>query len=228
MKIKTTLSIALLMSASVSINAQASYSAISLAGYQNADITTWSDGPAYNGLFTGPTTLSGVPFALSTDANKNNVIHDPDSVTLYTNIYGASTVYTLINSAYGYSGTNIGSLTFNASNGDFYTVQLVEGVNVRDHYYGYYTNTLTDTSVAQSVFGANSFGHAHLDMQQFVLPVSFASETLTSIVFVSNHAGTGGQPFLAGVTVSSVPVPAAVWLFGSALFGVLGLNRRRA
>lgn len=42
----------------------------------------------------------------------------------------------------------------------------------------------------------------------------------------------GGDDFGAGagrytVSMSAVPVPGAVWLFGSALFGLLGLNRRK-
>ncbi len=50
----------------------------------------------------------------------------------------------------------------------------------------------------------------------------------------------GGSPMVAGpfqgynanfdvisITVTSVPVPAAVWLFGSGLLGILGLGRRR-
>ncbi|MEZ5565459.1 MAG: hypothetical protein R3F24_08040 [Gammaproteobacteria bacterium] len=41
---------------------------------------------------------------------------------------------------------------------------------------------------------------------------------------VSNHAGTSGYDFQFDVAV--VPVPAAVWLFGSAL-GLLGVARRR-
>lgn len=36
-----------------------------------------------------------------------------------------------------------------------------------------------------------------------------------------------GTPYGYKVNISSVPVPAAVWLFGSALLGLVGINRRK-
>ena len=40
--------------------------------------------------------------------------------------------------------------------------------------------------------------------------------------------GTGGDTdFIYSVEISSVPVPAAVWFFGSALIGLVGLGRRK-
>lgn len=39
--------------------------------------------------------------------------------------------------------------------------------------------------------------------------------------------GIGGDSTLEYVTVSAVPVPAAVWLFGSGLISLLGLAKRR-
>jgi hypothetical protein len=45
------------------------------------------------------------------------------------------------------------------------------------------------------------------------------------------HIATGGSGAIflddASLTVSQVPVPAAAWLFGSALMGLVGLSRRR-
>ena len=37
----------------------------------------------------------------------------------------------------------------------------------------------------------------------------------------------GGQMYLSSMAVSAVPVPAAVWLFGTAMAGLLGFRRRR-
>ena len=179
----------------------------------NEDITTWNDGSLYAGKFNGTQTLGGVPFELQTDADGDNVFWGTDlnlstfsgssslTLTLATNLYGATTVYTLINSAWGTAGSNVGSITFNASNGDTYTVQLVEGVNVRDHFYGGYVNTVSSSTVTTSVIGSDTPGTAHLDMQAFALPASFAGETLTSIVFTSTGGSATGLPFLAGATV---------------------------
>ena len=203
------------------------------------NLTTWSDGSAYTSLFpaapaTGTSTLTanlgGVPFALSTDSSGNDAFYysgsGANSLTISTNVSGAATVYTLINTAYGSAGANVGQVTFNATNGLSYTAQLIEGGNVRDHYWGNYVNTTTDPTTTQAVFGVNSPGHAHLDMQAFALPSSFQGETLTSIVFTSNGLGGKGQPFIAGATVAVVPEPATYGLMLSGL-GLVGLALRR-
>ena len=50
-----------------------------------------------------------------------------------------------------------------------------------------------------------------------------------SIVFGGNPpAGTPGSSVAYQATLTTVPVPAAVWLFGSGLVGLAGLARRRA
>ena len=40
-------------------------------------------------------------------------------------------------------------------------------------------------------------------------------------------AGNAGRSGSIDISVSSVPVPAAVWLFGSALMGLIGASRRK-
>ncbi len=50
-----------------------------------------------------------------------------------------------------------------------------------------------------------------------------------SIVFGGNPpAGTPGSSVAYQATLTTVPIPAAVWLFGSGLVGLAGLARRRA
>lgn len=195
----------------------------------NEDITTWSNGSVYAGKFNGTQTLGGVPFELQTDADGDNVFWGTNlnlsnfsgssslTLTLATNLYGATTVYTLINSAWGTSGSNVGSITFKATNGDSYTVQLVEGVNVRDHYTGSFVNTVSSNTVTKNVIGSDTANTAHLDMQAFTLPSSFSTETLSSIVFTSSGSSSTGLPFLAGVTVKAlnqVTTPTTVVPFG--------------
>ena len=43
---------------------------------------------------------------------------------------------------------------------------------------------------------------------------------------LTENDGQGGGDFRLDITVSAVPVPAAVWLFGSALLGFVGMSRR--
>ncbi len=182
----------------------------------NQNIISWTNGSVYSGRMTGSQTFGGVPFTMQTNASGNNVVWGTstsvfsvssgttysNTVTINTNLYGATKVYTLINSAWGTSGSNVGSLTFKASNGDSYTVNLVEGVNVRDHYYGSFTKTISASYVTLNVLGLSNSG-AHLDMQAFTLPSSFQTEVLSSITFRSTGSSATGLPFLAGVTADA-------------------------
>lgn len=58
-----------------------------------------------------------------------------------------------------------------------------------------------------------------------VFNLSFLSTDIIDII-VTGSTKTGQQALL-DVSVSSVPVPAAVWLFGSALMGLTGISRRK-
>jgi hypothetical protein len=205
-----------LVSSLAAINVQAeSYTTIDLPVLNTNLITPWTDGIAYSGLFTGTQILGGIPFALSTDKNGNNAFFPAGNpfnksgniaLTIQTNIVNPTTVYTLINTAYGNYGSNVGSISFYGSNNLNYTLQLVEGLNVRDHYYGGFVNS-TSSPFTQNVYNVNSLGNAHLDMQTIQLPSFFQQETLTSIVFQSNELRSNGEPFLAGVTVGILPGP---------------------
>jgi hypothetical protein len=43
---------------------------------------------------------------------------------------------------------------------------------------------------------------------------------------IVGNENTDPQMYLASITVSAVPVPAAIWLFGTALIGFVGMSRR--
>jgi hypothetical protein len=193
------------------------------------DIRNWSDGAAYNPLYPSSSQIfAGVPFEFQSDASGNTVFYggtlgNPVDATLVipVGLYGVTTAYTLINTAYGLPGSIVGSVTFNGSGGVSYTVDLVEGANVRDHYYGGYVNTTTDPSTTEAVFGDASPGNAHFDMQTFTLPSTFQTATLEDIIFFSEGIGNpNGKTFIAGATVvSAAGVPE-----GGSTLALLGLG----
>ncbi len=166
----------------------------------NADIRTMSDGNIYLSLFPSSQTFAGVPFSLQVDNAGNDVFAGVGQLVINVGVFGVTDVYTLINTAYGTANANVGSITFNGSAGASYTVQLIEGNNVRDHYFGRYVNSTSASYVTQAVFGTNVAGRAHLDMQHFVLPAAFQSQNLANIVFNST-GGNSGNPFLVAATV---------------------------
>jgi hypothetical protein len=203
------------------------------------DIRTWTDGGAYSSLYPNSSqTFAGVPFEFQSDPNNNTIFYggnlsNPVDATLLipVNIYGVTTAYTLINTAFGVAGMTVGTVTFEGSGGLSYTVNLVEGANVRDHYYGGFVNTTTDPATTEAVFGDSSFGHAHFDMQTFTLPDAFHTTTLENIQFFSTGIGNpDGKAFIAGATVASgsgVPDGGTTFaLLGIGLMGLAGLRFR--
>jgi hypothetical protein len=212
-------------------------SQIDISGLVNSDLTTYSGGSNYpqNG---GSLTVAGVTFQLSTIAPNNNtaVIQGStafgvsETYTIPVNLFGIQTVDTLINSAFGTLGTDIGSLVFHGAGGETFTYTLTEGFNVRDHFEDGFVNSATNLAGTAN-FG-NPPGTDRLDMQEILLPAIFASATLTSIDFNSFGQGGNGAPFVAAIdafTTSATPLPAALPLFAGGLgaLGLLGWRRKR-
>lgn len=191
-----------------------------------------------NNLPVAPTTLTvgGVPFALvpfGAQPDSLGIITTlvgDSTFSISTNIFGASTVYTLINSAFGTFGAVNGRVEFVGTGGAFASFDLIQGFNIRDYFNNVFNNTVTDPTIVTADFG----GGVRLDRQEFVLPSLFATETLTEIRLVGTNAGNPqGEPFLVGVTVGTaqaVPEPGSITLaaVGAGLLGCGWLRRRRA
>jgi hypothetical protein len=136
-----------------------------------------------------------------------------------------------MNTSWGEYGVNEGSIVVTGSHGETATLNLTDGVNIRDHYDGEFENTLTDPTVVETEFlngQVNASGPDRLDRQQLILPASFNGDTLASITFSGIDNGEpDGDPFLAALTVQEVPEPGAIAVFalGAVVFGIR--NRRK-
>lgn len=190
--------------------AQADAVQIDLSSYVNADLITYSGGLNYP-QHGGSLTVGGIPFMLATIGPNlhTGVIQSfiADTFSIAIGAFGATSAYTLVNSAFGTCGVNIGEIDFIGSSNTFAYV-LTEGVNVRDHFNGGFCNTVT------SVAGTAGFGGGadRLDMQLIMLPAGFSTDTLQRIDFKGFGQGERGSPFLAATTIVTSAVPEAASL----------------
>jgi hypothetical protein len=119
-----------------------------------------------------------------------------------------------------------------------------------DHYYTFDINTAglpsaAGASVTSIVFDTFGFSIFNIDNFEFALTDSngtaitgFAgsgesvildpvANSTYGILFKGTATGLSGGMVNGPVVLSSVPVPAAAWLFGSALIGMVGVSRSR-
>jgi hypothetical protein len=117
--------------------------------------------------------------------------------------------------------TDIG--TFNAqtldafsgtTNGVFGTSLSANGTNLNVEGAGYAQTGLTLDGTAFDVYGLSSNGATAGKAQAFLLGTASFNSATDLLSFT-------------GETQSTVPLPAAAWLFGSGLLGLLGIGRRR-
>jgi hypothetical protein len=106
-------------------------------------------------------------------------------------------------------------------------VDLIQGINIRDHYDNVFNNVIDNVNA----IAALNIGpvHARLDEQIYNLPLAFAGQTLTSIRFTGLDLGSAGVPFIvaATVAVTAVPEPSAWALMSLGLLAVCFATSRR-
>lgn len=192
----------------------------------NVDIGTWTDGSTYEPLFPGNHVWNDVPFTLNEDSLGNKVWsgRSNGSLDIPAQVFGATTAYTIINTEFGSFGANNGSIEFFGSEGAYHKEDLIQGTNVRDHFWGEYNNIINNTD-ALPAFEIGPV-RARLDMQLFSLPASFADETLTTIRFAPLNRGIDGIPAIAAATVAVIPEPETYALMLAGLC-VVGFAARR-
>lgn len=76
-----------------------------------------------------------------------------------------------------------------------------------------------------------AFGVQFFDITGFTVLPSASMTGLTAGVYsfavTGSSVGFGGGSYLVGTKVSPIPVPAAIWLMGSALVGLVSFSRRK-
>lgn len=131
------------------------------------------------------------------------------------------------------------NLSFNAS------VLQINSVTINQSVFEFYIGDGTEEGIVDNSFGSllntsfNSFFGASGNFD--IMDISFTavgagtSDLILSEsslwVFADEFGGYYGDQVVfdaASVNVSAVPVPAAVWLFGSGLIGLAGVARRRS
>ena len=87
---------------------------------------------------------------------------------------------------------------------------------------GFSTNTLTQGGSCSAAVGSSSACYV-LRWEHFINPqAGFSGDTVWQIEGIAN---LDGNVDLSGAP--AVPIPAAVWLFGSGLLGLVGVARRK-
>jgi hypothetical protein len=206
---------------------KAQYTEVDISPDVNADIQQYTLGGNYQ---LGGTQLNagGVPFALAELGGNpftTGVIQSPSSAGGfpsgnvgpfdYTFSLPAGTqataLYSLANTAFGSYGTLVGSLIVTGTLGETATLNLVEGVNIRDHNNDGFVNTLSDATVLTTDFlgGAPTVlsDQTRLDRQELLLGAAFAGDTIATIDFSGFAQGGDGAAFLAGLTLANANVP---------------------
>jgi len=156
----------------------------------------------------------------------------PASLTFqFSPIYGATTVYALVNSMFGQAGSTVGSLLFVRESGLGFQYNLIEGTNVRDHYEGDFNNEIDESNLLGTALYKD--GELRLDALKIDLPPEFLTDPLVKIVFTTLGDQDAGLPFwAAAMTVTTneapdvVPVPAAWSLMLGGLGGIWVTLRR--
>lgn len=215
--------LAILVSIALAAPASAAVTPISLAGLTNG---AWGS-QGFNTIPTGAVSLGGTPFLIDDIGDGAQYWTatgggSPVTLTVPVSIAGATVGYTLINNFWGTPNQSFQSVTFNATGGLSTTFVLTGDVDVRDYLQNIYSNAINNTTTVQ-VF---TEGARRLDRQTFTLPGSFASQTLTSVVFTDSGADGVSRLTLTGLAIGSVPEPSS-WAMLITGFGLVGAAMRR-
>jgi len=150
---------------------------------------------------TAPTTATGGPFTTAGSISSGTIV---DSYFMHLHAYVPEAV------------TLSGSMTFDQ---DILGIMLSdESLYATDPIFGVSGTTYP------AFFDDNFRGTAEVDSANDIVTLSLDLRTITVTGYVFDY---GIDQMRIITEVSPVPIPAAAWLFGTALFGLVGFTKRR-
>jgi len=194
--------------------ARADFITVNLSPYTNARIQNYQ--PSSAGYPEGHVTLGGIPFDIETVGGNNAWNAEfvtgpyPHVLSVPLNIVSATEVHTLINTFYGQPGpASYVELEFFGTGGAYFRKDLIGNVDVRDHFFGFWTNTINGTSTVNVYSsGGGLLQESRLDKQQIILPAAFQGQTLDEFRLTSTGGVLISDASIQGLTVvapSSIP-----------------------
>ncbi len=147
----------------------------------------------------------------------------PNSLGPYS-IYSGG--YASLTDALGHGNFNVsGEIVFTPNNG---ASVLLHGFDMATWSSGSYQTDIRIWDVNGSLANPNLFNFNQLLLPQTIYqPLGQTLQATGALHLYINNLGSTGIDNIS-FSQTPVPVPAAVWLFGSALLGFLGLTKRRS
>jgi len=196
---KNTLLLTAMCSCLFSVGANAA--TITNGSFETGDFTGWISTGTGNNVTPNEGSTDGI-YAAS--FNGGEVVGNGTLSQSFTTVIGNTY---LLDLDYGVFGVPTNSIP----NTQSLRVELIGGSTLL-------SQILTDTGSNPNVFTTYSFG--------FTADSTSTTLSFTDLTTLSQSAST--DFVIDNVSVSPVPVPAAAWLFGSGLLGLIGAARRKA
>jgi hypothetical protein len=206
----------------------ASFTSVDISSYVNSNVAI-NPQTFPTGTTTG-NEGTGIPFDVATyngiAGTWNAEFSSTETLDVKLNVSGQASFYALLNNYFGTPGADEYNITIKATDGDSVTYQSIGGVDTRDYNSSVFTNTIAATT---TYWFNNGIGQ-RLDVREFNLPASFATETVSDFIItqvdLNDPALFSGLTFSTSAASFATPEPASV-LFCLVAAPLLALFLRR-